>query len=152
MRWKAKHNNVVLLVIAEDLEVDTRNMAIQYQQTGFSWTPSLLLKPKKWLDWFSVVPTKAIYIYMMVAHPCVSMNIYSRHVSSAEPWPTDQLGRTISSYERHSLVCPTKADDLFMQHSPRFLRPVGRYIYQKKWMQKKWMQKKWIYMHQRWSP
>ena len=40
---------------------------------------------------------------------------HGRQVSSAEPWPTGQLGRTVSSYERHSLVRPTQADDLFMQ-------------------------------------
>ena len=28
---------------------------------------------------------------VLKAHPCVSMNIHGRHVSSAEPWPTGQL-------------------------------------------------------------
>ena len=38
---KSKYSDVVLLVIAEKLVVDMRNMVIQYQQTGFPWTPSL---------------------------------------------------------------------------------------------------------------
>ena len=38
---KAKYRDGVLLAVVQELAVDMRNIAIQYNQTGFPWTPSL---------------------------------------------------------------------------------------------------------------
>ena len=90
------------------------------------WWWTLLLKPKKWLDWMSIETGRAIYMYgRLCAHTCVSMNIHDWTISSYETTASYATAKPLarmrpqprgmtadgwrSVYATHSLSVPIKS-------------------------------------------